>query len=360
MSMINDLSRLQSIAERIKKLETNREKLGAFLREIKRDANISGGDVLEEKISYPVKEFDERIKICATDGGSSQNSYHGLDIILVRAVSVIAEYNHGKLENILYFPDAFPEPEIEIVSDPFTDEEFLMKSSLIRQKKEILTTIEAVKEHSPEVVLMDGSIVPHPSSRPQKNSVIYKNYLEVIEALKELYSLPLVAGCSEDSRGRKFCDIVSRKILSVIDSPLIPELKKILAGTRDTNLLYHVLDVGERTCVFRYGDSPVIKDLGKYGENIYTFYLKPAEFDRPLRIDFYAEKEPVKTAEKIASIVHMLCCHSSYAYPAPLVEADLRAKLKEIDIELVHRHLVDITGLLPSLMKLRRENRPFR
>lgn len=360
MSMINDLSRLHGIAEKIKKLETNREKLGMFLREIKHEVDISGGDVLEEKISYPIQEFKERIKICATDGGSAQNSYHGLDIILVRAVSVIAEYFRGKLESIIYYPDAFPEPEIEIVSDPFTDEEFLMKSSLIRQKKEILNTIEAVKKYGPDIVLIDGSIVPHPSSRPQKNSAIYKNYIEVIESLKKLYSIPFLAGCSEDSRGRKFCDIVSKKILSRIDSPLIPELKKILAGTRDTNLLYHVLDVGERTCVFCYGDSPVIKDLGEEGRHIYTFYMKPAEFDRPLRIDFYAEKNPIDVANKIASIVHMLCCHSSYAFPAPLVEADLRAKLKEIDIEVVHRHLVDITGLLPSLMKLRRESRPFR
>ena len=360
MSMINDLSLLYGIAEKIKKLETNREKLGVFLKEIKHDVDISGGDVLEERISYPIKEFRGRVKVCATDGGTTQNSYHGLDIILVRAVSVIAEYYRGKLEGVTYFPSAFPQPDIEIVFDPFTDEEFLLKSSLIRQKKEIITTIEAVKKFSPDIVLIDGSIVPHPSSRPQKNSVLYKNYIEVIENLKKLYSIPFLAGCSEDSRGRKFCEIISEKILSRIESPLIPELKKILAGTRDTNLLYHVLDVGERTCVFRYGDSPVIKDLGEKGKNIYTFYMKPAEFDRPLRIDFYAEKNPVRTADEIASIVYMLCCHSSYAFPAPLVEADLRAKLKEMDIEAVHKHLVDITGLLPSLMKLRRESRPFR
>jgi len=358
--MISDLSLLHGIAEKIKKLETNREKLGIFLKEIKYDVDISGGDVLEKKISYPIKEFKGRIKICATDGGSIQNSYHGLDIILVRAVSVIAEYSQGKLENIAYFPNAFPQPDIEIVFDPFTDEEFLLKSSLIRQKKEILTTIEAVKRFNPDIVLLDGSIVPHPSSKPQKNSVLYQNYLEVIENLEKLYSIPFLAGCSEDSRGRKFCEIISEKILSCIESPLVPELKKILKGTRDTNLLYHVLDVGERTCVFRYGDSPVIKDIGEKGKNIYTFYMKPAEFDRPLRIDFYAEKDVIKTAEKLASIIHMLCCHSSYAFPAPLVEADLRAKLKEIDIEVVHKHLVDITGLLPSLMKLRRETRPFR
>ncbi len=360
--MLASARKLESIAERIKKLETNREKLGIFLKEIKDKVNIAGEDVLEEKISYPVEKFSGELKVCAVDGGVSQNSYHGLDLVLVRAVAVVAKYNRGRLERIAYFPSSFPEPEIEIISDPFTDEEFLMKSSLIRQKKEIETAIEAAKRFSPDILLMDGSIVAHPSSRPQRGSAIYENYLEVLQLLKKLYSFELLAGCAEDSRGRKFCEIVSERILSKIDNPLIPELKRILAGTRDTNLLFHVLDVGERTCVFRYGEAPVIKDLGEEGRNIYSFYIKPAEFDRPLRIDFHCKKERkvIETAEKIASIVYGLCCHSSYAFPAPLVEADLRAKLRERDAEIVHKHIVDFAGLLPGLLKLRREMRPFK
>ncbi len=358
--MISNPEEINKIARSIIKLETNREKLGKFLREIKYNIDISGDNVLEKRLSYPVEKFDERIKVCAVDGGSSQNSYHGIDIILVRAIAVVSEYENGKLKSITYYPNAITPPEVEIVSDPFTDEEFLLKSSLIRQKIEIKTAIEASKKFSPDIILLDGSIVPHPNTRPNKSSVVYRNYKDVLEEFKALYSLPyILAGCSEDSRSRKFCKIISEKILSRIQSPIIPELRKILEGTRDTNLLYHVLDEGERTCVFSYGESPIIKDLGEVGKNIYSFYLRPAEFDRPLRIDFYSEKNPVKAAEKVSSIILSLCCHSSYCYPAPLVEADLRAKLKENDVEIVHSQLVDRVGLLPSLFKLRRKGRPF-
>ncbi len=357
--MILNVSLINEIAEKIKRIESNREKLGNFLKEIKYDVDISGGDVIEKRISYPIKENKNTVKVCAVDGGISQSSYHGLDIILVRAVAVIAEYS-DKLENITYYPDAFPSPDIEIVSDPFSDEEFVLKTSLVRQKKEVETAIEAAKKFSPDLILLDGSIVPHPSIKPSKNSKTYQNYLQLIEKFKELYSLPYpLVGTSEDSRGRKFCNIVSEKILSKIDSPIIPELKKILSGTRDTNLLFHVLEPGERTCVFRYGETVVTEDLGEHSRNIYSFYMRPAEFDRPIRVDFYAKKDPVEEANNIASIISSLYCHSSYGYPAPLVEADLRAKLKENDVEMVHGQLIDKIGLIPSLFKLRRESRPF-
>ncbi len=358
--MLPNPQEISRIAEKLLKLETNREKLGRFLREIKNEVDIAGGEVLEQRISYPVEPWKSRIKVCAIDGGISQNSYHGLDIVVTRAVSVVAEYENGKLLTISYYPSSLPPAEVEIISDPFTDEEFNLKSSLIRQEREIRVAIEAGRKFSPDIILLDGSIVLHPSSKPAKTSPIYENYKRLLEVFKNLYSLPyLIAGCSEDSRGRKFCNLVSEKILSKIDSPLIPELKRILFGTRDTNLLFHVLEKNERTCIFSYGETPVTKDLGEEGKNIYSFYLRPAEFDRPLRIDFYAEGNPVRTGEKIASMVLSLCCHASYAFPAPLVEADLRAKLAERDVEIIHKQLVERTGMIPSLLKLRREVRPF-
>ncbi len=358
--MILNTNLINDIAEKIKRLETNREKLGNFLKEIKYDVDISGGDVVEKRISYKVENFSGSIKVCAVDGGVSQSSYHGLDIILVRAVAVIAKYS-DKLEEIVYYPDAFPSPDIEIVSDPFSDEEFVLNTSLVRQRKEIEIAIEASKKYNPDMILLDGSIVPHPSIKPKdKKSKTYQNYIQLIESFKELYSLPYpLVGTSEDSRGRKFCNIVSEKILSKIDSPIVPELKKILNGTRDTNLLYHVLEPGERTCVFKYGETPVTEDLGNHQNNLYSFYLRPAEFDRPIRVDFYSREDPVKEANWIASVISSLYCHSSYGYPAPLVEADLRAKLKETDVDMVHGQLIDRIGLLPSLFKLRRETRPF-
>jgi hypothetical protein len=206
-------------------------------------------------------------------------------------------------------------------------------------------------------------VVPHGNDRPPKNSSAYSRYAAVIERFNNLYNTAggKLAGCVEDSRGRRFCEIVADKVLSQIESPLIPQLQKILAGTRDTNLLYHVLDTGERTAVFHYssGDNPILADLG-VKDKIFSFYIKTAEFDRPVRVDFWSEPaNAVKTAERIAALILPLCGHSSYGFPAPLIEADVRAKLSERDADTLHDQLVDRVGITPSLLKLRRENRPF-
>lgn len=356
------LEQLSQIAGKIKSLEQSREKLGEFLKEIKDKVEISGDEVLEKNLVYKVSA-DSLLnkKIVAIDGGVSQNTYHGLDLLLIKTVAVVSEYNK-KLEKIDYYPSAFPTPKVVIISDPFSEEEFIINSSIERVKQEVSLAAQAAEKFSPDLLLLDGSIVPHSNVMPQKTSNLHKRYLELLDNFKKLYANRLLlTGCIEDSRARKFCELISREILSGINSPAVPELQKILLGTRDTNLLYHILDYGERTCVFRYGETPVLRDLEEFGQRIYAFYLKTAENDRPLRIEFYcaADNNPIETADKIASLVLALSCHDSYGFPAPLTEADVRARLREEDADALHDQLVDRVGITPSLMKLRRELRPL-
>lgn len=359
------LDQLSAIADKIKNIEESRERLGAFLKEIKDKIEICGEDVAEKKLVYKIEpEQLNNKKIAAIDGGLSQHAYHGLDMILIRAVAVACNYNDGKLENIVYYPNAFPAPKVVIISDPYSDDEFIVSSSLEREKEEIALAVKALKEFSPDLLLIDGSIIPHPSDKPSKSSPVYKRYQELIETFKKLYAASagyLLAGCIEDSRATSFCEIVSEKILSQVKSPRIEELKKILSGTRDTNLLYHILEQNERSCIFKTPKNPMLDDLEEFGTCIYSFYLKTAEFDRPVRVDFFESdsKRVRETADKIASLVLALSCHSSYGFPAPLIEADMRAKFQEQDIDALHDQLVDRVGITPSLMKLRREQRPF-
>lgn len=420
------LPKIGEIAEKIKNLEDKRGKLGAFLKDVKDKIKIEGNDILEESLVHKANADKlENKKIIAIDGGLSQHAYHGIDLILTRAVAVIFDYEKGKLAKVGYHPHAIVSPNLIIVSDPYSDEEFIVSSSLERQRGEVDLAALCFKEFSPDIVLMDGSIVPHGNDRPNKNSNAWGRYESVIESFRRLYSnskSSLLAGCVEDSRGRRFCEIISEKILSKIKSERIPELQKILSGTRDTNLLYHVLEQGERTCVFKYSknykEHNVLSDLGKFGGNIFCFYLKTAEFDRPVRIDFYCEADIentrempekseglnranmkigssgeineaamkntrdeehstpisklntrdeehsmpisiIEAANKISALVLATSCNSSYGFPAPLIEADFRAKLQEQDVDNLHDQLVDRVGITPSLMKLRRELRPF-
>ncbi len=171
----------------------------------------------------------------------------------------------------------------------------------------------------------------------------------------------MLAGVVEDSRGTKFCGIVNEKILSKVSHASVPELKGILEKTRDTNLLYWILQEGERTDVFPYSDRakehPVMKDFQEFGDKIFSFYMKTAKFDRPIRIDFLGEKEQ---AEKFASVIFSISSHhSGYGLPSVLIEADQVAKLAEDDIDNIYEQILTQTGSLPSIFKLRRDMRPF-
>jgi hypothetical protein len=355
------IERIENAVGQIKGLEEKREKLALFLREAREKVFFSG-DVLERDMIHIVGKTDLEGKIVAgVDGGLSQHAYHGVDLILTRAVAAIFRY--GPRISVDYFPSSIPAPKLIVLSDPYSDDDFVVSSSLERQGGEIEVALKVAEKIKPDVILMDGSIVPHGSDKPSKNSPAWERYQKVFENFRKLYSVePLVAGCVEDSRGRRFCEIISEQVLSRVDDPKTEELKKVLEGTRDTNLLFHLLKTGERSFIFRYSkdseNHPVLSDLWEWGDKIYSFYIKTAEFDRPVRVDFVSSS-PEKDANKIAEIVLATACHSSYGIPAPIIEADLRAKLEEKDVLDVHGQLVDKLGIVPSLMKLRRDQRPF-
>lgn len=355
------IDRISEIAGKICSIEDNRKKLGLFLRDVSEQVEFTG-NVLEKKMIHKVKDIDVSGKVVVgVDGGLSKHSYHGIDLILTRAIAAVFRYD-SKLK-VEYYPNAFVSPKLIIVSDPYSDEEFIISSSLERHNEEVRIALEVAEKIKPDVILMDGSIVPHGSDKPSIKSLNRKHYENLSKNLVKLYSSgQMLAGCIEDSRGRGFCEIISKQVLSNIEDPYAKKLGNILEGTRDTNLLYYLLRRGERSFVFRYSrdamQHPVLSDLGGWGDRIYSFYIKTAEFDRPVRVDFVSNN-PLKDAEKIAEFVLATACHSSYGIPAPIIEADLRAKLSERDADEIHGQLIDKLGLTPSLMKLRRDQRPF-
>jgi hypothetical protein len=272
------LGQLAGIADKIRKIEGSRQKLGAFLREIKDDVDLTSEDVLEPKLVYAVTPSPlTKARIIGIDGGLSQHAYHGIDVILTRAIGAVFDYADGKLAGVDYWPSAIATPMLVIISDPYDEEEWAASSSLERQRGEIDTALNAFNKFGPDLILLDGSVVPHGSDRPSKGSGVTGRYDNVINSFKALYAASegRMAGCIEDSRGRRFCEIIADRILSKIKNQKAPELQKILGGTRDTNLLYHVLGLGERTCVFKFSKPghPILDDLG-VGDMIFCFYMK--------------------------------------------------------------------------------------
>jgi len=152
---------------------------------------------------------------------------------LVRSVAAVFEYDNI-LKRITYYPSSSPEPKLEITDN---DEETI-STGIIRQKNEIDTAIESIKKYSPDIVFMDGPIIPH--SKIRKDSSLYKIYSELLASLNELYSSPsLIVGCVEDSKGKEVC-----KIISECMKKNNIEGSDIISNTRDTVFLFNLLEHG--------------------------------------------------------------------------------------------------------------------
>ncbi|MFP4045535.1 MAG: DNA double-strand break repair nuclease NurA [Candidatus Aenigmatarchaeota archaeon] len=355
------LSELEEIADKIESLEDKREKLGRFLNDIKA-TDLKERNIPENHLSLPVKPSDlKNRKIGAVDGGLVKKEYHAVDLVLTKAAAAIFEY-HGELENVYYLPDPIPTPKLSVFTRPYSQRDFSLAANLERMDIEAELMLKTRRQDL-DLLMLDGSIVPHPSSRPDKDSLAHEKYKEVVRKYEKLLtsSAAHVVGVSEDSRSTRLSEILSDKILSKVSSPRSDELEKILETTRDTNLLFHVLKQGERSFCFPYNkDSKKSNVKKELIENVYSFYLKTTEYDRPIRVDFYAEEKPIKKADEIASLLLPVSSQNEeYGIPVMLIEADSRAKLREEELGFIYSTLQDKVGSVPSLYKLRRNKRPF-
>jgi len=347
--MINEIKR---IAESIRDTEKDRMKLADFLKTVSPQLKI----VEEAKPG----DLDGK-KIAGVDGGLLKHSFHGLDIVLARAVGVCFSYTKGKVDNVLYHPSKSP-PATPFTMEALQDIDFIYFASVSRQQMEIKTATECIEKFKPDVLLLDGPIAPHYSSKPHETSPIYPQYERLIKLYDTLYKTVekegvLLAGVVEDSRSDRFCSLVKKDILSKVNHVDVPKVISLLDKSRDTNMLFWVLDKNQKTLLFNYSDEidkhPTLKDLNK---EIFSFYLKTAKYDRPVRVDILDKKREQEIASLLLSISGY---HSSYGFPTVLIEADNVAKLSEQEIDNFYYSLLKYTGNIPSMMKLRREQRPF-
>ncbi|MBI2079159.1 DNA double-strand break repair nuclease NurA [Candidatus Micrarchaeota archaeon] len=314
-----------------------------------RQSKVIFQETLERELIHKIEPTKIDGLVCAVDGGLLAQEMHGVDLIVVRSAGVLFSYTNSKLENVDYYPSAFPEPTFEIQVG-LDEHEILQYRSLFRLKHEIKTALEIVELKKPAIMMLDGSILPLQSDRPADDSPAYPLYLELIALYKKLYSAcekenTLILGIIKDSRGRRFAEIFQSQVNT---------------KSSDSVFLNYLLIERERTCAAKYSSSPqknqIIKDLGDYGQNVCVFYLKPVANDRPLRVEFLSGR---RTFNEIASIVYSLSAiNSTYAYPAVLIEADLRAALDPIEIERAQKSLQMLHP--ESIRPLRRNSRPFR
>jgi hypothetical protein len=318
---------------------------------------IQYSEALESDLIYPVTPRPPDGVFAAVDGGLGGYEFHGLDLLVLRALAVKFSYTEGKLVSHAYHPSARPHLQVQARSglDAF---ELTRFTSLCRLRSELTCAISALEKWKPAYLLLDGSLAPLVSDKPPEDSDLLELYTQVVGLYQKLYAGASAQGCNlvgitKDSRGRRFLDLISRAA---------PESAASLSQASDTAFLDHLLKEGERTFAFHYSrpetKNPIMQDLGVWASRILTFYIKPVAGDRPLRIEFLSTVSPYVD---IASVMGGLCAlHPHYAYPAILIEVDLRAALETSEVEHVVHDLSTRVGKRRPLMPLRRDSRPFR
>ncbi|MBU5687838.1 MAG: DNA double-strand break repair nuclease NurA [Candidatus Aenigmarchaeota archaeon] len=351
---------------RLRNIEKIKELVGKEIRKINDNFDIGPNEEIpEKKIIVAVDKSMKDINVVGVDGGIVKASLHGLDLLAYRAVGVNFIYKNGSLIKIDYHPSSIPEPDRATIIEALSEIDLAYCFNFIRQTKEIEIAIESLEKFKPDMILLDGSVIPHYITKPD-NEFAKEYYKRLIEKYKEFFESikdTVVAGVIEDSRGNKFCDILIRRVFSFLQDVLPKESVDIIAKSRDSNVLHYILKKSERTCVFNYTSDPehhpIIKEFNKMADKFMSFYLRTAEFDRPIRVDFIANDEPTKLADKISEFLISTSGHAGYGLPAVLIEADQRAKLTQEDLENFYHDLINKAGNISIIFKLRRENRPF-
>lgn len=364
---------IREIAHRINEIDSKRKVLAGSLGACSDSGTIN----LKEKIKDIKLNGD--LVVVGVDGGFLKKEYHSAGLILRRAVAVAFKFDKDfKLTETNYFPNRRPLPEPVMTGPELAENEFSLLAGLKREECELQTALAAIEKFSPNVLVRDGSIILYPGNAIEKGSQIYEEYKKVIGLFTQLYKTCkekniLLVGAVEDSRGKRYCGILKNEIIPTIAGfeniskdvkTKIENTKNVLDITTDTLFLYHMLNVGERTAALDYSttsDLPIIADLAEFRKNIYVSYIKAAEFDRPLRLDFFAEPEKLQdTTDKITAIIFQISNQNRlYSYPSVLIEADARAKLSEDEIDYFKAAIAEKLGRNPVLFELRRELRPF-
>ncbi|MDD3083619.1 MAG: DNA double-strand break repair nuclease NurA [Candidatus ainarchaeum sp.] len=301
-------------------------------------------------------------KIAGVDSGFVSKRIYFSDLILIKLGGVIFSYDNSVLKKTDYFPSPALFPEPILLKNSLEKDEEIQSVSLERLKKEVQLAIDIIKKFFPKYLFIDGSIVPQYQDKPRNDSVLNSDYKSIIDLFQELYFVAEENNCIlistiEDSRGKRFSQILS----NFLETKNLFE-KDSFNNSNDSFLLDFLLNKKERTFCFSYTSDikqhPILKDYKKeWSENIFVFYLKASNFDFPLRVEFVS-KNPFEKVDEIASIVYSLSSlHKEYSYPSVLIEADLRARLKDDDISIIYNKLIDKLG---ARIRLRRNSRPFK
>ncbi len=266
-------------------------------------------------------------RVAAVDSGFSSKSFLSLDVLLLRSVAAIFDYDQSELLSCCYFPSRVP--GIGVSHAVVSEGESNWFKSLSRLSDELTCAVQVAKMYFPSLLLLDGGLSPHPADKPSRDSSLFSDYERVCSLFEELLMLcgEKLVGIVKDSRSQKLCNALKTEF-----GVALPPSDEFVADC--------LLGGNQRTKCFAVGEAP-----------IHCFYMKTNAL--PFRVEFVS-RSPEETASRIAASLAPLSAR--FGYPAVLVEADMRAALTPGEISTVF----DSLGPRTSSFLLRSDSRPFR
>jgi len=344
------------VIAKIRAIESGLSSAAKALRQL--PAAQAAGSFLEEKLIVscpPNAAFNGTI--AAIDGGIVSETYQSCELVLFRAVCTAFGYENGLVCRKANHPSGLDGFETALL-DSFDESDTMQRDSIIRLRSEIAAARESVKLFSPSMVFLDGSIFPNPQDRPPKESASFDQFERLLAEYRFLFAECSAAnvtlvGVVKDSKSRNYLDALRK---SGALSDFYSGHAKFLSSTNDSAFLSMALEENERSGLVKLERQDLGRDLCR--TTCAATYVKASKYDRPLRLEFsdYAKADAASKA-----ICGLCKGNSRYAYPAILIEADLRAAMDPKELEVAYARLCAKVGPdAVSLRRLRRNERPFR
>ncbi len=355
---------LENVVSHIQGMQKRHDTIGQNIRlqATKPLTNNPREPLPETQLAHPLKSIPLNGRMGGVDSGFVSQSFYSIDLMMIRTCGVCMEYEGGKMVRTTYHPETFSLPDPIVNTQGLEREEFHKFVSLTRLQAEIENATELIQKHHLNVCFLDGSLILHPMDKPSNDSPLMGEYHKTILKFVKLYEVAeenhcILIGAIEDSRSTRLGEWIEANLGTTSGI----KAEKL----HDVPLMEKVLIAQERSIVFPLTETiskhVILQDFPeKWARKLNACYLKPSQWDYPLRIEFLCEgKDAPAYAQQCAEITYAQSrLHKEYAFPTVLIEADMHAGLKQEEVELVSDKILSKLGRHTIRMR-RRDRRPF-
>jgi len=311
------------------------------------------------------------LTIGGIDGGYVSRLLIGFDIFFFRSIAVFSSYSARGIKKTTYYPSKTPPLEVAVSDVGLSSIDFENMVSIRRTISELQMATQVLNLNTKKIdfLLLDGSpVLRKPITNNQKIQNYYQTYISILIRLisQSQKSGVRLAWIVKDSRLNLFSRFLGKIIPFLKDK--IPELfsldyRSIINKSRDMDLLFYLLKPNIRSMVYRHNFHLPEEFRKEFA--LYMYYLKTAPYDIPLRIEVFQSSKRdrdslIKELDVFSETILPLSQYNrKYGIPAPIVEADARARIKDVEVESLFQ-LMRNRHPSPDLWIRRRERIPWR